>query len=100
MANKAHVQISNLPVIFLREGKYVVAYTPALDLTTQGKDLEQTKKRFQEIVEIFFEELARMDTLETTLSSLGWEKVNSKWNAPVIIEHGIQEVPINIQSNA
>ena len=36
----------NLPVSVLKEGKSFVAYTPALDLSTAGKTLEDAQKNF------------------------------------------------------
>ena len=39
----------NLPVSIIKEDKSYVAYTPALDLSTSGKDYEQTKKIMRHI---------------------------------------------------
>ena len=44
-----------IPVSILKEDKKYVAYTPALDLSTSGKSYQEVKKRFSEIVNIFFE---------------------------------------------
>jgi hypothetical protein len=74
-----------LPVSILKEGKKYIAYTPALDLSTSGKSQSEVKKRFSEIVNIFFEELIEKDTLEESLKDLGWEKAGKSWNAPQII---------------
>ena len=41
-----------------------MAYTPALDLSTSGTTLEEAKKNFTEAVEIFFDEIVKMGTLE------------------------------------
>ena len=62
MKKKSTSQAS-LPVTFLREGDQFVAYTPALDLSTSGDTFEQAKKRFSEVVGIFFEECLNMGTL-------------------------------------
>ena len=59
--NKVMLKLQ-LPVSILRENKKYVAYTPALDLSTSGKDYQQVKKRFTEIVNIFFEELIKKGT--------------------------------------
>ena len=37
-------QAIELPVTFMHEGDSVVAYTPALDLSTAGKDIAEAKK--------------------------------------------------------
>lgn len=74
-----------LPVSIFREGKYFIAYSPALDLSTSGKSYEEVKRRFNEVVKIFFEELTSKGTLKETLKELGWQKVNQKWQPPLII---------------
>jgi hypothetical protein len=78
----------NLPVIFIEENNQVTAHTPALDLATCGKDIDQAKKRFEEILVLFFEELCKMGTLEDVLLECGWKKVSktpSGWEPPRIV---------------
>lgn len=71
-----------------------VAYTPALDLSTSGKTHKEVQKRFNEIVDIFFEEIIERGTLDEVLAGLGWEKVRREWVPPTVISHTIQ--PMNI----
>jgi len=85
----------NLPVSILREGKKYIAYTPALDLSTSGNTFEQAKKRFDEIVHIFFEEIVKENTTEQVLTELGWQKVNAKWNPPIVISNESQMVKLS-----
>lgn len=87
---------ASLPVTFLREGDQFVAYTPALDLSTSGETFEQAKKRFGEIVQIFFEECLSLGTLESMLMDLGWKKENSEWNPPIVVAQDTQMVNIPI----
>lgn len=70
--------------MFLREKKTIIAYTPALDLSTSGKTVAQAQKRFAEIVKIFLNDLVERNVLEPVLLSLGWTKgeSKSKWTAP------------------
>lgn len=84
----------NLPVSFLREGKYFIAYTPALDLSTSGKTFAEAKKRFEEAVEIFFEELVEKGTLNEVLIGLGWRQIGRKWVPPVEVSHQIATVRV------
>jgi hypothetical protein len=88
---------ASLPITFLREGDQFVAYTPALDLSTSGDSFEQVKKRFSEVVQIFFEECINMGTLDSVLSDLGWNKQNSEWNPPTVISQDTQifNVPLH-----
>ncbi|MFH1226029.1 MAG: hypothetical protein V1684_01955, partial [bacterium] len=79
-----------LPVSILREGERFVAYTPALDLSTSGQSYEEVKKRFSEIVNIFFEELIKKNTIEEVLQDLGWQHIQTGWNPPVMISQESQ----------
>jgi len=83
-----------LPVSILREGKRFIAYSPVLDLSTSGKSYEEAKKRFKEIVNIFFEELIKKGTLEEVLRDLGWRRVQTRWNPPVVISHESQIIRV------
>lgn len=88
----------NLPVSFIREGKRVVAYSPALDLSTSAKSHEKARKRFSEIVDIFFEELVNRGTLEEALRDLGWKRVRAEWSPPVVISQESQTVRVPIKA--
>ncbi|MFA5188558.1 MAG: hypothetical protein WC460_04310 [Patescibacteria group bacterium] len=87
-----------LPVSILREGKQYIAYTPALDLSTSGKTYKEAKKRFEEIVNIFFEELIKKGTVDEVLQDLGWKRVLSKWNPPIVISQESQSISIPMSS--
>ncbi len=92
--NKLTLKEVNLPVTIFKEGKNYVAYSPALDLSTSASTYKKAQTRFSEIVEIFFDELSEMGTLESVLSSLGWQKVKSSWQPPVVISNYTQ--PTNL----
>ena len=83
-----------LPISILREDKKYVAYTPALDLSTSGKNYEEVKKRFNEIVNIFFEELIKKGTLDEVLRGLGWKRIQAKWNPPIVVSQESQAVRV------
>jgi hypothetical protein len=67
----------NLPVVFLKEGKRFIAYTPALDLSTCANTFKKAQKRFEELVTIFFEELEKKGTLDEVLTECGWRKLHT-----------------------
>lgn len=60
-------------IFFIRDGKYVVAYCPAFELSSYDTQLESAKSSFDEVMRIFAEETARRSSLETTLLELGWK---------------------------
>ena len=83
-----------VPISIFKEGKTYIAYSPVLDLSTSGRTVVLVEKRFAEAVKLFFEELVEMGTLDDVLSSLGWEKVRSKWSPPVPISNEFTNVSI------
>lgn len=87
----------NLPVSFIKEDKRFIAYTPALDLSTSGKSHTEARERFNEIVNIFFEELIKKGTLEEVLKDLGWKRVRAEWTPPIIISQESQTIRVPIK---
>lgn len=87
MANKSKIQFK-LPVSVFKEDKYFIAYSSVLDLSTSGRSYEEVKRRFNEVVKIFFQELIRKGTLEEVLKSLGWQKIRQRWQPPLVISQG------------
>lgn len=83
-----------LPVSIFKEGKQFVAYTPVLDLSTSANTYEDAKRRFGEVVSIFFEETIKKGTLGEVLESLGWQKIKKQWTPPSIISQNLQEIKI------
>lgn len=57
-----------LSVNFIKEGKSVIAYSPALDLSTCGKNENEARKRFEETVQLFFEDIIERNTHEEVLT--------------------------------
>ncbi len=73
-----------IPIQIIKEDKIFVAYTPALDLCTQGDTYEETEKMLAEIIHIFFEECIERGTIEQVLTECGWTRVSPKkeWIPP------------------
>jgi len=90
---------ANLGVIFFREGKKFIAYSPAVDLSSCGNTLTQAKKRFAEALNIFFKETIKMGTLEDVLRDCGWQRVShpqKHWVPPIIIGQAEQEIMLPV----
>ena len=73
-----------IPVQIIKEGDVFVAYTPALDLCTQGDTYEEVEKMLAEMIHIFFEECIEQGTIDQVLLDCGWKKVANKkeWIPP------------------
>lgn len=92
---KLGIKAVNLPVTIFKEGKSYVAYSPALDLSTSASTYKKAQTRFSEIVEIFFEEVSEMGTLDAVLTGLGWQKIKSNWQPPVVISNYMQSTNLS-----
>ena len=68
---------ANLVVNILRQGKRYIAHAPALDISTSGKSPAEARKRFAELVPVFFEELEEGGTTKEVLTELGWKHESS-----------------------
>ena len=91
------LNIRNLFVAFSKQGKHFVAYSPALDLSTSGSTKARAAKRFANIVEPFFEEIAEAGTTHALLTELGWQRkgVKSSWTPPAFSSENMSlRVPI------
>ena len=69
---KRNVLNIGLEVDIREEEGYFVAYCPALELSSFGRDEETAKRRFVEEVTIFMVETDRKGTLEKYLLKQGW----------------------------
>jgi predicted RNase H-like HicB family nuclease len=89
---------ASLGVGLSKQGSRYVAYSPALDISTSGKTEAEAKKRFSELVPLFFEELVDAGTLDEVLSELGWKKEGTKkagWRPPHIKNEQVQvRIPV------
>lgn len=85
-----------LQISIIKQGKQYVAYSPALDISTSGKNLKEAQKRFSELINIFFEEIIEKDTLEDVLYDLGWVKVKRHWEPPQIVSQKSLDVSLPV----
>lgn len=84
-----------LTVNFIKDHKQVIAYSPALDISTVGRSEEHAKKRFQELVHIFLKDIFERNVADQVLTELGWKKVilqrnKSEWVPPKVKSFDLQ----------
>ena len=91
---------TKIPVLFFEEGNKVIAYSPAFDLSSCGKNEKQARKRFVEAVAIFLDEVTKMGTLSEVLEECGWQKVpeRRRWSPPVYRGSKEEAVRIPVRS--
>ncbi len=68
-----------------KEGKFLVAHAPELDVSSQGESVEAAKAHLREAVEAFLEEAQRMGTLTDLLEEAGYQRTPEGWKAPDLL---------------
>ena len=84
-----------LTVNFIKERKQVIAYAPALDMSTVGKSQKHAKQRFEELVRIFWNDISERHVVDEVLTELGWTKVSIQ-NKPQWVPPSVTSVDLQI----
>lgn len=71
-----------LKVNIIKEGKQVVIYAPALDISTVGNTEKQAKKRFDEMVKMYLKDIVDRKVVNEVLTELGWKQIPSTTKSP------------------
>ena len=58
----------------VKKGKWYIARAPELDFVTQGSTLDEARKNLLELIEIQFEEMQEMNTLDEYLEECGFSQ--------------------------
>ena len=72
---------ADVTVMVYEQGDYMVAYCPALDLSSYGKTENEAVAAFREALDIFLEYCVEEGTLEQNLIACGW-KLRSGYMQP------------------
>ncbi len=64
---------AEITVMLYPQGDYIVAYCPALDLSSYAKTEKEAKQAFSEALDIFLEYCEEQGTLEQNLIACGWK---------------------------
>ena len=64
---------AEVTVMLYQQGDYIMAYCPALDLSSYAKTEEGAIKAFREALEIFLDYCKEHGTLEQNLVACGWK---------------------------
>ena len=73
-----------------KEGKHYVAYTPELDIASQGKNFLHAEERLREAVNIFIEETKRLGTFEEVMRTSGFSRRERHWEPPLISIYSLE----------
>lgn len=94
---------AKLTVNISKQGGRYLAYSPALDISTSGKTETEAKRRFGELVPLFFDELEETGTVADVLTELGWKKgaaQRSKPRAWMPPKHKSKQISVRIPTMA
>lgn len=58
----------------VKKGKWYIARAPELDFVTQGSTSDEARKNLLELIEIQFEEMQEMNTLDEYLEECGFSQ--------------------------
>ncbi len=64
---------ADVTVMLYEQGEYIMAYCPALDLSSYAKTEAKAFVSFKEALDIFLEYCAEHGTLEQNLVACGWK---------------------------
>ena len=64
---------TNVTVMLYEQGDYIMAYCPALDLSSYAHTEAEAVTSFREALDIFLEYCQEEDTLEQNLVACGWK---------------------------
>lgn len=68
-----------------KEGKYYIAYTPELEVASQGKTEGEAEKKLREAVNAFLQSVKERGLLVQVLEEIGFSRQAKKeWRAPAI----------------
>lgn len=73
-----------LTIKIWKEGTHYIAYTPELDVASQGKTPAHAERRLREAVALFLEETKRMGTRDEVMRNAGFLKRHRHWETPRI----------------
>ena len=72
----------------MKEGETAIVYSPALDLSGYGHNLDEANKDFHNAVTIFLDECKNHGTLAEAFSNLGWKEINHHWQPQIEVLSG------------
>ncbi len=85
---------TNIPIIYLKEGRSYICYSPVFDLVAHGDSFEDAKQSFSHTLKLFVEQVSKKGTWAEVLREYGWGKVRREWNFPRIIGQENKEIKI------
>ncbi|HYV95311.1 MAG TPA: hypothetical protein VE978_26280 [Chitinophagales bacterium] len=89
---------ATLQVLFLQEKGFIIAFSPALQLSAYGHNVGDAKAAFETTIKIFFQELVKDHELTNELVSLGWKSNDHEFHRESFLQDlfANEKIPITI----
>ena len=85
----------NITIEVWQKKSWFVAKCPELDFISQGKTRDEAKKNLLEVIQIQFEEMAEMGTIDDYLAECGYEKKNETF-IPITEMVGLEKHSVHV----
>ena len=83
-----------ITIEIVKKGMWYIARAVELDFVTQGRTADEAKKNLFEVIEIQFEEMNKLGTLEDYLKECGYETDEKMKVYPELIALEKTEIPV------
>ena len=84
-----------ITIEIVKKGKWYIAKAVELDFVSQGRTLEDAKKNLLEIIEIQFEEMKSLGTLNEYLEECGYKMDNNEQAYPEFV--GLERTEVAVE---
>lgn len=94
------VHFIELDVQFIKDGNFIVAYNPQLNISSFGNTIDEAKSAFDEMVQLWFDEAIEMGTFEEIMIESGFSPIHVKFQPSkkthVVNKFGSPSLPAHI----
>jgi len=85
----------NVTIELWQKGRYYVAKCPELDFISQGRTTAEAKQNLLEVIDIQFEEMAEIGTLEDYLTECGYIRREQRF-IPQVSMLGVERYAVEV----
>lgn len=87
---------TQLDIFILKQENFFVAFSPALNLSAYGDEIEDALDSFEYTIAEFFKDMGSNQNLDAELEELGWQKYDHNFQRNILVDDFIKAIPVNI----
>ena len=81
--------------IVFKEGEIFISYCPKIDVSSCGNTVDEARTNLKTAVRLFFEEAAKMGTVEDILIESGYKQINlNRWATPRLVATELMSIAV------